>query len=78
MAKADQECRNCYYVGRPMRANAGYICRRNPPILQWIVVPIQENILDPNSVKLTPTPCGGWPTTEPNLWCGEWRPEGSQ
>ena len=74
MNRSEQSCSNCYYVGRPKELGAGYVCQRNPPVLQWMLLPQLENQLDPRSVKMTPTACGGWPNTEPNLWCGEFRP----
>ncbi len=74
MTKSDQACSNCYYVGRPRQLGANYICQRSPPILQWMLLPQQQNPLDPKSLVMTPTACGGWPSTEPDQWCGEWRP----
>jgi hypothetical protein len=78
MLKAEQSCSNCYYVGRPRQLGASYVCQRNPPHLQWMLLPQQQNPLDPKSVVMQPTACGGWPNTEPELWCGEWRPVESQ
>jgi hypothetical protein len=72
--RQDQACNNCYYVGRPKQVGAGYVCLKNPPTLQWVLLPQQEHVLDPSSVRMQLTPCGGWPSTEPAMWCGEWRP----
>jgi hypothetical protein len=76
--RSAQACSNCYYVGRPQDLGAGYVCLRHPPQLQWLVLPQQQNVLDPKGISLQPTACGGWPNTEPRLWCGEWRPMESQ
>jgi hypothetical protein len=78
MLRSEQACSNCYNLGRPRRAGANYVCQEGPPTLSWVVIPVQENVLDPNSVTMKVTPCSGWPTTDPGAWCGKWRPLESQ
>ncbi len=59
-----EKCLFCHFYQGGTQ-NAG-LCRKNPPILQWIPLPVQTM----TGAQIQMTPCGGFPQTKEGDWCG--------
>ena len=69
-----ESCKTCRFSQVPLGADQGWLCRKGPPGLNWVVLPPQQNAFG-QRVDFVPQPCGGFPSTQADWWCGAWEPD---
>lgn len=69
---SDRRCERCEYVQRVAGQEDSGECRRYPPQVTHLIVPVQANLLSKPSVGINGF--AGYPIVRLDQWCGEFRP----